>query len=81
MKNNALLGGGRYFFMEINMIDRSIINEIMYSKSIATTSFLGDDGITARLLPLFRSYLFAGFLRQKYHTTYFILFQPLSTVN
>jgi len=38
IKNNALLGGGRYFFMEITKSNRIIINEIMYSLSIAITS-------------------------------------------
>ena len=44
-----LLGGGRYFFMEITKSNKIIINDIMYSLSIAITSFRGDDGITAQL--------------------------------
>ena len=44
--------------MEITKSNRIIINEIMYSLSIAITSFLGDDGITAQLLHCFPSYLF-----------------------
>ena len=42
--------GWRYFFMEITKSNKIIINDIMYSLSIAITSFRGDDGITARLL-------------------------------
>ncbi len=38
LKNNALLGGGRYFFMEITKSNKIIIKDIMYSLSIATTS-------------------------------------------
>ena len=52
-----LCKGWRYFFMEITKSKRIIIKEIMYSLSIATTSFRGDDGITARLLHCFQSYL------------------------
>ena len=44
--------------MEITNSNRIIINEIMYSLSIATTSFHGDDSITAQLLHCFQSYLF-----------------------
>ena len=44
MKNNADLWlSGRYFFMEITKSNRTIIKQIMYSLSIAVTSFLGDD--------------------------------------
>ena len=43
--------------MEITKSKRIIINEIMYSFSIATTSFRGDDSITAQLLHCFQSYL------------------------
>ena len=49
-KITLLLGGGRYFFMEITKSNKIIINDIMYSLSIAITSFRGDDGITAQLL-------------------------------
>ncbi|MEE1351055.1 MAG: hypothetical protein UHM23_03245 [Clostridia bacterium] len=35
--------------MEITKSNKIIINDIMYSLSIAITSFRGDDGITARL--------------------------------
>lgn len=59
MKNNADLWlSGRYFFMEITKSNRTIIKQIMYSLSIAVTSFLGDDGITAQLLHCFKSYLY-----------------------
>lgn len=59
MKNNADLWlSGRYFFMEITKSNRIIIKQIMYSLSIAVTSFLGDDGITAQLLHCFKSYLY-----------------------
>lgn len=55
MKNNADLWlSGRYFFMEITKSNRTIIKQIMYSLSIAVTSFLGDDGITAQLLHCFQ---------------------------
>jgi len=60
-KNNASFDGGRYFFMEITKSKRIIIKEIMYSLSIATTSFHGDDSITAQLLRLFRSHLLSDF--------------------
>ena len=60
-KNNASIDGGRYFFMEITKSNRIIINDIMYSLSIATTSLHGDDSITAQLLRLFRSYLLSDF--------------------
>ena len=46
------------FFMEITKSNRTIIKQIMYSLSIAVTSFLGDDGITAQLLHCFKSYLY-----------------------
>ena len=49
-KNNASFDGGRYFFMEITKSNKISINDIMYSLSIAITSFRGDDGITAQLL-------------------------------
>ena len=52
------LVGWRYFFMEITKSNIIIINEIMYSLSIATTSFHGDDSITAQLLHCFQSYLY-----------------------
>ena len=59
MKNNADLWlSGRYFFMEITKSKRTIIKQIMYSKSIAITSFHGDDGITAQQLHCFKSYLY-----------------------
>lgn len=58
-KNNvSLWSSGRYFFMEITKSNRIIIKQIMYSLSIAITSFLGDDGITAQLLHCFKSYLY-----------------------
>ena len=58
MKNNADLWlSGRYFFMEITKSNRIIINEIMYSLSIAITPFHRDDSITAQLLYCFQSYL------------------------
>ena len=60
-KNNASFDGGRYFFMEITKSKRIIIKVIMYSFSIATTSFQGDDGITAQLLHCFQSYLLTDF--------------------
>lgn len=44
--------------MEITKSNRIIIKQIMYSLSIAITSFLGDDGITAQLLHCFKSYLY-----------------------
>ena len=47
--------------MEITKSSRIIIKEIMYSLSIATTSFQGDDGITAQLLHCFQSYLLSDF--------------------
>ena len=43
-----LCKGWRYFFMEFTNSKRIIINVIMYSLSIAITSFRGDDGITAQ---------------------------------
>jgi len=55
------LVGWRYFFMEITKSNIIIINEIMYSLSIATTSFQGDDSITAQLLHCFQSYLLSDF--------------------
>ena len=55
-KNNASFDRGRYFFMEITKSNRIIINDIMYSLSIAITPFARDDGITAQLLRLFWSY-------------------------
>ena len=70
IKNNALLGGGRYFFMEITKSNKIIIKDIMYSLSIAITSFERDDSITARL------YACIG-LALIHYTTYFILFQHL----
>ncbi len=55
--------GWRYFFMVININNKIIINDIMYSLSIATTSFRGDDDITALLFTLFFSLTFNnGFL-------------------
>ena len=53
-----LCKGWRYFFMEITKSNRIIINVIMYSLSIAITSFTRDDGITAQLLHCFWSYPF-----------------------
>ncbi len=55
------LVGWRDFFMEITKSNIIIINEIMYSLSIATTSFQGDDSITAQLLHCFQSYLLSDF--------------------
>ena len=50
IKNNALaLAGRRYFFMVMINTIKVIIYIIMYTYSIATTSFQGDDGITAQL--------------------------------
>ncbi len=78
-KNNASFDGGRYFFMEITKSNRIIINEIMYSLSIAITPFQGDDSITAQLLHCFQSYLLSDFSNKKYYTTYFVFFQYLFT--
>ena len=55
------LVGWRYFFMEITKSNIIIINEIMYSLSIATTSLSRDDSITAQLLHCFQSYLLSDF--------------------
>ena len=75
IKNNASFDGGRYFFMEITKSKRIIINEIMYSLSIAITSFQGDDGITAQLLHCFQSYLLTDFSDKNNIQTYFLLFK------
>lgn len=81
MKNNADLWlSGRYFFMEITKNNRTIIKQIMYSLSIAVTSFLGDDGITAQLLHCFKSYLI-GLLRLRHYILFTYTFQVKSTKN
>lgn len=81
MKNNADLWlSGRYFFMEITKSNRTIIKQIMYSLSIAVTSFLGDDGITAQLLHCFKSYLI-GLLRLRHYILFTYTFQVKSTKN
>jgi len=59
----------------INTI-KVIIYIIMYTYSIAITSSLGDDGITAQLLHCFKSYLI-GLLRRIYYTPKLYIFQEL----
>ena len=81
MKNNADLWlSGRYFFMEITKSNRTIIKQIMYSLSIAVTSFLGDDGITAQLLHCFKSYLYRIAPTSTLYTIYLYI-QVKSTKN
>ena len=46
-----------------------IIYIIMYTYSIATTSFLGDDGITAQLLHCFNLAFSIGLTRHCYYIT------------
>ncbi|MBQ2284507.1 MAG: hypothetical protein II244_02435, partial [Clostridia bacterium] len=53
IKNNASFGRGRYFFMAMINTIKVMIYIIMYTYSIAITSFQGDDGITAQLLHCF----------------------------
>jgi len=60
-----LCKGWRYFFMVMISTIKVIIYIIMYTYSIAITSFQGDDGITAQLLHCFQSYLYVGFLQHK----------------
>ena len=67
------LVGWRYFFMEITKSKRIIINEIMYSFSIATTSFCGDDSITAQLLHCFQSSLLSDFPTKLLYNTFYII--------
>ena len=69
-----LCKGWRYFFMVMINTIKVIIYIIMYTYSIATTSFRGDDGITAQLLRSFRSYLLLDFSNKNIlqHILYFL---------
>ena len=55
--------------MEITISNRIIINNNVYSLSIAVTSFLRSDGITAQLLHCFRSCL-SKFIDRFYFITF-----------
>ena len=56
MKNNADLWlSGRYFFMANTSVISASRYIIMYTNSIAITSFRGDDGITAQFLHCFQT--------------------------
>ena len=82
MKNNADLWlSGRYFFMEITKSNRTIIKQIMYSLSIAVTSFLGDDGITAQLLHCFKSYLYRIAPTSTLYTIYLYISSSFSFIS
>ncbi len=62
----------------INTI-KVIIYIIMYTYSIAITSFQGDDGITTQFYTVFGLTFNIGFLRQKHYIINFMLFQHLFT--
>ena len=49
----------------------------MYTYSISYHLLSGDDGITAQLLRLLKSYLFVRVLRQKHYTTDYTFYQHL----
>lgn len=63
-------GSGSYFFMVITKSNRIVINNIMYSLSIAITPLCRDDGITA-LFSLFRTYLPSYYTPKYYKFQYF----------
>ena len=61
------------FFMDITKSNRIIIKEIMYSLSIATTSFKRDDSITIQLLHCFQSYLLSDFPTKILYNIFYII--------
>ena len=68
------LDGWRYFFMDITKSNRIIINEIMYSLSIAITPFFKrDDSITIQLLHCFQSYLLLDFPTKTLYNIFYII--------